>query len=109
MTPPGLPLVKAQRSFLSGIRPSKEQHGPKVKVTEGFEYIRRNLKNKHDLKRAGVKKNVRPCICLYIDSIFTWIVTRPCGITACPYVHILLKCFNRILFKIIYFVYIYLH
>jgi len=41
--------------------------------------IRRNLKNKHDLKRAGVKKGVRPCICLYIDSIFTWIVTRPCG------------------------------
>jgi hypothetical protein len=23
---------------------------------QGFEYIRRNLKNKHDLKRAGVKK-----------------------------------------------------
>ena len=43
-----------------------------------FEYIRRNLKNKHDLKRAGVKKDVRPCICLYIDSIFTWIVTSPC-------------------------------
>jgi hypothetical protein len=41
-------------------------------------YIRRNLKNKHDLKRAGVKKDVRPCICLYIDSIFTWIVTRHC-------------------------------
>jgi hypothetical protein len=34
------------------------------------------------LKRAGVKKDVRPCICLYIDSIFTWIVTRPCGPTA---------------------------
>ena len=33
MTPPRLPLVKAQRSFLSGIRPSREQHGPKVKVT----------------------------------------------------------------------------
>ena len=30
------------------------------------------------MKRAGVKKDVRPCICLYIDSIFTWIVTRPC-------------------------------
>ena len=27
------PLVKAQRSFLSGIRRSREQHGPKVKVT----------------------------------------------------------------------------
>jgi hypothetical protein len=25
--------VKAQRSFLSGIRPSREQHGPQVKVT----------------------------------------------------------------------------
>jgi hypothetical protein len=25
--------VKAQRSFLSGIRPSREQRGPKVKVT----------------------------------------------------------------------------
>ena len=33
MTPPRLPLVKAQRSFLSGIRLSREQHGPKVKVT----------------------------------------------------------------------------
>ena len=30
------------------------------------------------MKRAGVKKNVRPCICLYIESIFTWKVTRPC-------------------------------
>jgi hypothetical protein len=25
--------VKAQQSVLSGIRPSREQHGPKVKVT----------------------------------------------------------------------------
>jgi hypothetical protein len=25
--------VKAQQSFLSGIRPSRELHGPKVKVT----------------------------------------------------------------------------
>jgi hypothetical protein len=33
MTSPRLPLVKAQRSFLSGIRPNREQHGPKVKVT----------------------------------------------------------------------------
>ena len=33
MTSPRLPLVKAQRSFLSGIRLSREQHGPKVKVT----------------------------------------------------------------------------
>ena len=33
MTPPRLPLVKAQQSFLSGIRLSGEQHGPKVKVT----------------------------------------------------------------------------
>ena len=33
MTSPRLPLVKAQRSFLSGIGPSREQHGPKVKVT----------------------------------------------------------------------------
>jgi hypothetical protein len=33
MTSPRLPLVKAQRSFLSGIRLSIEQHGPKVKVT----------------------------------------------------------------------------
>jgi hypothetical protein len=34
MTSPRLPLVKAQRSFLSGIGLSREQHGPKVKVTE---------------------------------------------------------------------------
>ena len=33
MTSPRLPLVKAQRSFLSEIRPSREHHGPKVKVT----------------------------------------------------------------------------
>jgi hypothetical protein len=33
MTSPRLPLVKAQRSFLSGIRLSREQHGPKVKIT----------------------------------------------------------------------------
>ena len=33
MTSPRLPLVKAQWSFLSGIRLSREQHGPKVKVT----------------------------------------------------------------------------
>jgi hypothetical protein len=33
MTSLRLPLVKAQRSFLSGIRPSREQHGSKVKVT----------------------------------------------------------------------------
>jgi hypothetical protein len=33
MTSPRLPLVKAQQSFLSGIRRSREQHGPKVKVT----------------------------------------------------------------------------
>jgi hypothetical protein len=34
---------------------------------QGFENIRRNLKNKHDLKRGGVKKGVRPCTCLCID------------------------------------------
>ena len=33
MISPRLPLVKAQRSFLSGIRLSREHHGPKVKVT----------------------------------------------------------------------------
>jgi hypothetical protein len=33
MTSPRLPLVKAQRSFLSAIRLSREHHGPKVKVT----------------------------------------------------------------------------
>jgi hypothetical protein len=33
MTSPRLPLVKAQQSFLSGIRQSREQRGPKVKVT----------------------------------------------------------------------------
>ena len=45
-----------------------------------FEYIGRNLKNKHDLEVSGGKKGVRPCTCLCIDSIFTWIVTRPCGL-----------------------------
>jgi hypothetical protein len=33
MTSPHLPLVRAQWSFLSGIRPSRELHGSKVKVT----------------------------------------------------------------------------
>ena len=33
MTPPRLPLEKAQRSFLSGIRPSRELHGLNVKAT----------------------------------------------------------------------------
>jgi hypothetical protein len=33
MTSPRLSLLKAQRSFLSGIRPSRELLGPKVKVT----------------------------------------------------------------------------
>ena len=28
----------------------------KNKTKQGFEYIRRNLKNKHDVMRAGVKK-----------------------------------------------------
>jgi hypothetical protein len=31
---------------------------------------------------VGVKKGVRPCTCLCIDSIFTWILTRPFGLTA---------------------------
>jgi hypothetical protein len=29
---------------------------PPLASKQGFEYIRRNFKNKHDLKRAGVKK-----------------------------------------------------
>jgi hypothetical protein len=33
MTFPQLPLVNMQRSFLSGIRLSRELHGPKVEVT----------------------------------------------------------------------------
>jgi len=33
MTSPRQPLVKTQRSFLSGIRMSTQLHGPKVKVT----------------------------------------------------------------------------
>ena len=48
---------------------------------EVVEYIRRNSKNKHDPKRAGAKKDVRHCICLYIDSTPTRIVTRPCDLT----------------------------
>jgi hypothetical protein len=61
MTSPRLPLVKAQRSFLSGIRPSREQHGPKVKVTappKKKPEVRnsRGFSFEDDLKRAGVKK-----------------------------------------------------
>jgi hypothetical protein len=33
MTSPRLSLVRAQQSFLSGIRPSTQLHGHKVKVT----------------------------------------------------------------------------
>ena len=33
MTSPRLPLVKAQRLFLSGIRLSRKLHGPEVEVT----------------------------------------------------------------------------
>jgi hypothetical protein len=33
------------------------------------------------LEASGGKKDVHPCICLYIDSIFTWIVTSPCAAT----------------------------
>ena len=43
MTPPRLPLVKAQRSFLSGIRLSREQHGPKENlhtlISTDLEYL----------------------------------------------------------------------
>jgi hypothetical protein len=35
--------------------------------------IRRNLKNQTRLEASGGKKGVRPCTCLCIDSIFTWI------------------------------------
>ena len=43
MTSPRLPLVKAQRSFLSGIRPSREQHGPKVKVTDDNDHVTQQM------------------------------------------------------------------
>jgi hypothetical protein len=47
-----------------------------VRNSRGFSF-----EVKTRLEASGGKKDVRPCICLYIDSIFTWIVTRPCG---CP-------------------------
>jgi hypothetical protein len=39
----------------------------------------KEFKKQTRLEASGGKKDVRPCICLYIDSIFTWIVTRPCA------------------------------
>jgi hypothetical protein len=78
MTSPRLPLVKAQWSFLSGIRLSREQHGPKVKVTAP-PIKKRKFGTLGVLPLSLSKKDVRPCTCLYIDSKFTWIVTRPCG------------------------------
>jgi hypothetical protein len=87
---PTTTLVKAQRSFLSGICASREFHGPKVKVTappikktevrnsQGFSFEVRKIPR---LEVSGGKKGVLPCTCLNIDSIFTWIVTRPCGLT----------------------------
>jgi hypothetical protein len=38
--------VKAQRSFLSGIRPSREQHGPKVKVTRSVRVPLQGVKSR---------------------------------------------------------------
>ena len=73
------PVVLYSGEFLT-----KTTAAPSQEVVEGRSWyflkrIRSWELNKHDLKRAGVKKDVLPCICLYIDSIFTWIVTRPCG------------------------------
>jgi hypothetical protein len=39
------------------------------------------FKKQTRLEASGGKKDVRPCICFYIDSIFTWIVTSPCALT----------------------------
>jgi hypothetical protein len=36
------------------------------------------LQTRHEA--SGGKKGVRPCTCLCIDSIFTWIVIRPCDL-----------------------------
>jgi hypothetical protein len=38
-----------------------------------------HFKKQTRLEAIGGKKDVRPCTCLYIDSIFTWIATRLCG------------------------------
>ena len=59
MTSPRLPLVKAQRSFLSGIRLSRELHGPKVKVTappikRALRHIEENFVN--DLMKSDLDK-----------------------------------------------------
>jgi hypothetical protein len=47
--------------------------------SKGFEYIRRNLKNKHDLKRAGVKKVSALVTLVHVYALVAGIVTRPCG------------------------------
>jgi hypothetical protein len=40
----------------------------------------KEFKKQTRLEASGGIKDVRPCICLYIDSIFTWIVSGPCGL-----------------------------
>jgi hypothetical protein len=54
------------------------QNWPDI-TTGPFWIYWKEFKKQTRLEASRGKKGVRPCTCLYIDSIFTWILTRPCG------------------------------
>jgi hypothetical protein len=70
MTSPRLPLVKAQRSFLSGIRPSREQHGPKVTVTAPPK--KKPVSKKMDSNQEKALKMAFIIHCMYKSKIFSF-------------------------------------
>ena len=59
-------MIFYEKNNVLGVEPNRV-----LNILEGIKIQTR-------LEASGGKKDVRPCICLYIDSIFTWIVTRPC-------------------------------
>ena len=75
MISPRLPLVNTQRLYLSEIRLRRQLPGPKVKATYKKKLVVRNsLGFSFDVRKIPFNV-VRSCLCLCIDSIFTWIVT----------------------------------
>ena len=60
-------MIFYEKNNVLGVEPNRV-----LNILEGIKIQTR-------LEASGGKKDVRPCICLYIDSIFTWIVTSPCA------------------------------
>jgi hypothetical protein len=69
MTSPRLPLVKAQRSFLSGIRPSREQHGPKVKVTAPPKKNRKLIKENGQQSRKSLDNGIYHSLYVQVKNV----------------------------------------